>query len=80
MSKLSDILEAALPRSASSPPDSRSVSHSPASPGSSPRHQFPTRINCHTDTGCEAYGELAKEFGVEADVVEALVRRLSEVC
>ncbi|KAI0341472.1 hypothetical protein BDW22DRAFT_308583 [Trametopsis cervina] len=83
MSKLSDILEAALPR-AISPPlsscrSSRTPDHSsiPMAPLQSNRKG---NVGAHPAPAHNAmsYGDLAKEFGVDAQVVEALLQRLSD--
>ncbi|EMD31900.1 hypothetical protein CERSUDRAFT_119204 [Gelatoporia subvermispora B] len=85
MSKLSDILEAALPQSMSSPPGSRSSISSPDSVQNviqQPPVDIPmyTAVNTaqdhpHVDQG--AYKQLAEEFGVEPHLIEALAQRLS---
>lgn len=68
MSRLSDILEAALPHSTSSPACSRTVTHTP-----DPAQ--PSQRNAENSP----YGDLAKEFGIEAHLVEALAQRLSRL-
>ncbi|KAI0694216.1 hypothetical protein BC835DRAFT_1533943 [Cytidiella melzeri] len=79
MSRLSDILEAALPRSTSSPVGSCRSSRTsesmsiPVAPLQSSR-----KGNANASThSTMSYGDLAKEFGVDAHVVEALIQRLS---
>ena len=78
MSKLSDILEAALPPATSSP-----VSHA-ASPKPIPRGCAPapplqsSRKYNSTKENNAPFGDLAKEFGVDAQIVEALAQRLSQ--
>ncbi|KAI0826455.1 hypothetical protein BC629DRAFT_1434869 [Irpex lacteus] len=63
MSRLSDILEAALPQSTSSPISSRNTTVAPSS---------------GSGNGAKSYGDLAKEFGVDTQIVEALIKRLSD--
>ncbi|KAI0777753.1 hypothetical protein BD413DRAFT_468048 [Trametes elegans] len=79
MGKLSDILEAALPRSTSSPPPI----HSPRSrsSASSSRQSSYSGRPVHSPTGLQvdAVGNLAKEFGVDPLVVEALAQRLAAI-
>lgn len=78
MSSLSDILEAALPPSASSPftshnvPEHKTHVHTSVPPLQSSRKYNATKENN------KPYGDLAKEFGVDAQVVEALAQRLSQ--
>lgn len=82
MSKLSDILEAALPRT-SSPAGSRgSRTHTPISRGRSPRAPLQSSRKGNVTNGGNvlSYGDLAREFGVDANVVEALAQRLSTNC
>ncbi|OCH93331.1 hypothetical protein OBBRIDRAFT_725078 [Obba rivulosa] len=86
MSKLSDILEAALPQSMSSPLGSRSSLSSPdlsqnviQQPPEVPISTYPA-VNSvqdlpHIDQG--AYKRLAEEFGVEPHLIQALAQRLS---
>ncbi|KAH9922550.1 hypothetical protein B0H21DRAFT_766100 [Amylocystis lapponica] len=74
MSKLSDILEASLPRSASSPLLPPVSPYSPASPQSVVDHSPPPPPRAERDLNMD---ELAKEFGVEAHLIEALAQRLS---
>ena len=82
MSSLSDILEDALPRSTSSPPGVRSRSESPM--------DIQRQVQEAMDAGQigpngipsperGAYGDLAQEFGIEPQLIEALARRLSEI-
>ena len=80
MSRLSDILEAALPRSSSSPVSSR---RSSATPDSMFRHVAPLQSSRKGNTsaytnGTKSYGDLAKELGVDTQIVEALIKRLSD--
>ncbi|KAH9896942.1 hypothetical protein C8Q73DRAFT_728358 [Cubamyces lactineus] len=79
MSRLSDILEAALPRSTSSPPPSRSPR--PKSSASSSRHSSYSGRMSHSPASLQgdAVGNLAKEFGVDPLVVEALAQRLAAI-
>ncbi|KAI0336872.1 hypothetical protein GY45DRAFT_1377691 [Cubamyces sp. BRFM 1775] len=79
MSRLSDILEAALPRSTSSPPPSRSPR--PKSSASSSRHSSYSGRMSHSPASLQgdAVGNLAKEFGVDPSVVEALAQRLAAI-
>lgn len=79
MSKLSDILEAALPRSTSSPLISCRSSRTPDSlPLSMAPLQSSRKGNGAAQSGV-SYRDLAQEFGVDADVVEALIQRLSDI-
>ncbi|KAI0635245.1 hypothetical protein C8Q77DRAFT_1054363 [Trametes polyzona] len=75
MGKLSDILEAALPRSTSSPPPQ------PRSSGSSSRQSSYSGRVAHSPGALQvdAVGNLAKEFGVDPLVVEALAQRLAAI-
>lgn len=77
MNKLSDALEAALPQATSSPPQS------PRSRGSasSSRASVRGRRNMHSPSNIQSdsLGSLAKEFGVDPHVVEALAQRLSSI-
>ena len=79
MSKLSDILEAALPPVASSPLTSHAASPNPPShgPAPGPPLQSSRKYNMNNENN-PPYGDLAKEFGVDAQVVEALAQRLSQ--
>ncbi|KAI8986901.1 hypothetical protein BD414DRAFT_487416 [Trametes punicea] len=79
MSKLSDILEAALPRSTSSPPPTRSP-RSRSSASSSRQSSYSGRLS-HSPPSLQsgAVGDLAKEFGVDPLVVEALAQRLATI-
>ncbi|KAI0372029.1 hypothetical protein BV20DRAFT_940669 [Pilatotrama ljubarskyi] len=79
MAKLSDILEAALPRSTSSPPPSHSP-RSRSSASSSRQSSYSARA-VHPSGGLQmdAVGNLAKEFGVDPLVVEALAQRLAAI-
>ncbi|CAL1709165.1 unnamed protein product [Somion occarium] len=82
MSKLSDILEAALPQSTSSPRSSRTATRTPDSLRFTPELESPRRIGKADNLIYEdnsPFGELAKEFGVEAHLVEALAQRLSRL-
>ena len=77
MGKLSDILEAALPTT-SSPvlTHSPSPEQIPRAPASAPPLQRSRKYNT-IDDSVSSYGDLAKEFGVDAHLVEALAQRLS---
>lgn len=79
MSRLSDLLETALPRSTSSPIGSRPASHTQYfMPAASQSLQFTPMANVdHFED--DPYADLAKEFGVEAHLVEALAQRLSRI-
>lgn len=79
MSKLSDILEAALPPATSSPPASHIAIPNLLSPASTftPPLQRSRKYNV-TNENTAPYGDLAKEFGVDAQIVEALAQRLSQ--
>ncbi|KAH9852557.1 hypothetical protein C2E23DRAFT_826126 [Lenzites betulinus] len=78
MSQLSDILEASLPRSTSTPP----LGHSslPRSSASSRQSSYSGRLS-QSPGGLQvdAVGNLAKEFGVDPLVVEALAQRLAAI-
>lgn len=79
MSKLSDILEAALPQCTSSPA-SRTTSRTPDSIRGNPEPLQPSRKqNRVTPPPVSPFGDIAKEFGVEAHLVEALAHRLSRL-
>ena len=80
MSKLSDILEAALPQSTSSPVSS---CRSPSTPESVSVRTAPLQSSrkgnvVAPSANTASYGDLAKEFGVDAQIVEALIKRLSD--
>ncbi len=79
MGKLSDILEAALPRSTSSPPPT----HTPRSRSSASSRQSSYSGRAVHSPGAlqidAAVGNLAKEFGVDPLVVEALAQRLAAI-
>ncbi|KAL1943938.1 hypothetical protein VTO73DRAFT_3756 [Trametes versicolor] len=78
MGKLSDILEAALPRSTSSPPPT----HTPRSRSSASSRQSSYSGRAVHSPGAlqiDAVGNLAKEFGVDPLVVEALAQRLAAI-
>ncbi|KAH9831159.1 uncharacterized protein C8Q71DRAFT_861894 [Rhodofomes roseus] len=82
MSKLSDILEDALPKSTSSPPGPRSRSESPMDLQSEVEEAMRPAENENRgipSPGRGTYGDLAQEFGVEPHLVEALARRLSAI-
>ena len=80
-SQLSDILEAALPRMTSSP-----MGRAPSTIDSTSRRMNPLQpsrkgnvnANVPSTNNTMPYGDLAKEFGVDANLVEALIRRLSD--
>ncbi|KAI0076516.1 hypothetical protein K474DRAFT_1708111 [Panus rudis PR-1116 ss-1] len=89
MSKLSDMLEAAMPQQSSRSPSTRTTTHTPDSVqlmpmethspnknGSPPKKNGNSRV---TRRAKSPFGDIAEEFGVEAHVVEALVQRLSEL-
>ncbi|TCD68741.1 hypothetical protein EIP91_009887 [Steccherinum ochraceum] len=84
MSKLSDILEAALLLStssaSSSPASARTATHTPdsARSGAEP-FQSSRKANVQVVRNPSPYGHLAKEFGVEPHLVEALAHRLSKL-
>ncbi|KAI0646377.1 hypothetical protein C8Q79DRAFT_962291 [Trametes meyenii] len=78
MAKLSDILEAALPRSTSSPPLVSSP-RTRSSASSSRQSSYSGRINSPGAHQADAVGTLAKEFGVDPLVVEALAQRLAAI-
>ncbi|EJF63755.1 hypothetical protein DICSQDRAFT_101752 [Dichomitus squalens LYAD-421 SS1] len=77
MGKLSDILEATAPQATSSPPQS------PRSRGSANSSRLSNRSGrgAHSPSSLptETLGNLAKEFGVDPLVVEALAQRLAGV-
>lgn len=77
MSTLSDALEATLPQATSSPPQSPRSRGSASSSRASVRSRrgVPSPASVSTD----ALGTLAKEFGVDPLVVEALAQRLSSI-
>ena len=79
MSKLSDILEAALPPATSSPAMSHTASPQRLNraPVPTPPLQSSRRYNTVNENS-KPYGDLAKEFGVDAHIVEALAQRLSK--
>lgn len=84
MSKLSDILEAALPQSKSNSNSNsagtRTATHTPDSVRSGAEPFQPSRkANSHVSRNTSPYGNLAKEFGVEPHLVEALAQRLSKL-
>lgn len=82
MSSLSDILEDALPRSTSSPPGVRSRSDSPMDIQREVQEAIGAAQIEHSGVLSSergAYGDLAQEFGIEPQLVEALARRLSEI-
>ena len=79
MSKLSDMLEAALPPATSSPAMSYAASPQRPSNASSSMPPLQSRRKYNTfDENIQPYGDLAKEFGVDAHIVEALAHRLSK--
>ena len=79
MSKLSDILEAALPPATSSPAMSHVASPKRPNRASAPAPPLQSSRKYNTvDENTKPYGDLAKEFGVDAHVVEALAQRLSQ--
>ncbi|KAI0764886.1 hypothetical protein C8Q74DRAFT_1006674 [Fomes fomentarius] len=77
MDKLSEILEATVPQATSSPPQS------PRSRGSTSSSRQSMRsgrgIPSPSSLAPEAVGHLAKEFGVDPFVVEALAQRLAAI-
>lgn len=84
MSRLSDAVEAV--RIPSFSPGSRTATHTPDSVRSGGDPLQPSRktnMNIHMNVNmmCDAspYGNLAKEFGVEPHLVEALAHRLSRL-
>ncbi|PCH45064.1 hypothetical protein WOLCODRAFT_133474 [Wolfiporia cocos MD-104 SS10] len=79
MSQLSDALEAALPKSASSPASEAAASYSPALPNG-PVQNYQEVTDRHSAQDSQAFGDLAAEFGVEPHLIEALARRLSGIC
>lgn len=71
MSKLSDILEAALPRSTSSPAGSRSTSITPDLAQPSVRRPLQASHKGNTinvPVELNPFGDLAKEFGVDSNL------------
>ncbi|GBE87667.1 hypothetical protein SCP_1103440 [Sparassis crispa] len=80
MSKLSDILEASLPQSMSSPPGMHTALHTPSSPQSVAPQSHEGYNSPDLNTDRRTYNDLAKEFGVEADLIHALAQRLSGLC
>lgn len=82
MGRISDVLEAALPQtnSNSSPATSRTATHTPDSVRSINEPFQPSRKgNVNAVRNSSPYGNLAKEFGVEPHLVEALAQRLSKL-
>lgn len=86
MSKLSGILEAADiltavgSQSRSSPSSNRTATHTPDSTKSTTEPFQPSRKgNMNIVRNVSPYGNLAKEFGVEPHLVEALAQRLSKL-
>lgn len=76
MSKLSDILEAALRGSSVSPP----IAHTaPTSPASTHDRVLQTLSVPSKRISHEPYNDLAEEFGLEAHLIEALAQRLSRI-
>ncbi|KAI0711189.1 hypothetical protein C8T65DRAFT_647830 [Cerioporus squamosus] len=77
MGKLSDLLEATVPQATSSPP------LSPRSRGSATSSRQSTRsgrgARSPSNLAFDAVGNLAKEFGVDPLVVEALAQRLAAI-
>lgn len=77
MDKLSDMLEATVPQATSSPP------LSPRSRGSAASSRQSTRsghgMHSPSSLAPDAVGNLAKEFGVDPLVVEALAQRLASI-
>ncbi|RDX54593.1 hypothetical protein OH76DRAFT_1397941 [Lentinus brumalis] len=77
MGKLSDLLEATVPQATSSPP------LSPRSRGSATSSRQSTRsgrgARSPSNIAFDAVGNLAKEFGVDPLVVEALAQRLAAI-
>ncbi|EKM56936.1 uncharacterized protein PHACADRAFT_183503 [Phanerochaete carnosa HHB-10118-sp] len=79
MSKLSDILEAVLPPATSSPAVSHAASPQRSNNASAPTAPLQSSRKFNTvDENIKPYGDLAKEFGVDAHIVEALAQRLSQ--
>ncbi|KAJ3558259.1 hypothetical protein NM688_g1028 [Phlebia brevispora] len=80
MSRLSDLLEAALPRSTSSPASFRPISHTPNfTQGMNHRNLFFGQQANVENIENDPYADLAEEFGVESHLVEALAQRLSRI-
>ncbi|KAI0795443.1 hypothetical protein C8Q75DRAFT_803329 [Abortiporus biennis] len=81
MSKLSDIIEATLPHGATtiSSPHSRTATHTPDSVRGFVEPLRPSRKVNKENQAHSPYGDLAKEFGVEAHLVEALAQRLTKL-
>ena len=92
MGRLSDIVETVLPQSTSSPRSSRTATRTPDSMQFTPDLELESPPPIHVPNGKVneshqiydveenvSYGELAKEFGVEAHLVEALAQRLSKL-
>lgn len=93
MSKLSDIVETVLPQSTSSPRSSRTPTRTPDSMQFTPDLELESPPPIHishrkaSDThqlydgeeNITDFGEIAKEFGVGAHLVEALAHRLSRL-
>ena len=77
MGKLSDLLEATVPQATSSPP------LSPRSRGSTTSSRQSLRsgrgARSPSNIASDAVGNLAKEFGVDPLVVEALAQRLAAI-
>ncbi|KAF7797063.1 hypothetical protein EIP86_008255 [Pleurotus ostreatoroseus] len=78
MSRLSDLLETALPRSTSSPVSIPAVHTQHFIPAAPQGLHFASVVN-QEDIENDPYADLAKEFGVEAHLVEALAQRLSRI-
>lgn len=79
MSRLSDLLETALPRSTSSPIGNRPAAHTQHFTPPVPQGLHFSRMANMDDFEDDPYADLAKEFGVEAHLVEALAQRLSRI-
>jgi len=77
MSRLSDILEAALPQSSSSRARSCATSSSSTSPQTATQEEFAGGYHGIFGQAPRTYGDLAEEFGVEPHLIEALAQRLS---
>ncbi|CCM05864.1 uncharacterized protein FIBRA_08100 [Fibroporia radiculosa] len=77
MGKLSDILEASFPTSSPSGSSSTSLSPPPLQPKMEEMHQSHT--SGRPSPSGEAFNELAHEFGVQPQLIEALARRLSGI-
>ncbi|KAI0746860.1 hypothetical protein C8Q80DRAFT_1104631 [Daedaleopsis nitida] len=77
MGKLSDLLEATIPQATSSPPQS------PRSHGSTSSSRMSMRsgraVHSPSSLATDAVGNLAKEFGVDPTVIEALAQRLAAI-